>query len=255
MHAIILAAGVGRRLAGVTDSPKCLLRFGGASLLERQLAMLAEAGVERLTVVTGFAAMRIEQALAVLAPRIMPELAVTTVFNPDFRRGSVLSCLAAAPALESGEDVLLMDADVLCDARMVIRLTESAHANCFLFDRDFVDGDEPVKLCVRAGQLVEFRKSLPQHLAYETIGESVGFFRLAAATAARLTRRCRQYRRQGDGEAPHEEALRDLLLAQPLVFGYEDVTGLPWIEIDFPEDVTRANDRVLPRLCRQDALP
>lgn len=255
MHAVILAAGVGRRLAPIIGGePKCLLSFGGASLLERQLAMLAEAAVERLTLVTGSGAGQVERALRVLAPRVAPDLAVTTVFNPDFRLGSVLSCLAAAPALESGEEILLMDADVLCDARMVERLIASAHGNCFLLDRDFMPGDEPVKLCVRAGRLVEFAKRLPEDLVYDAIGESVGFFRLAPAMAASLARQCRQYKRRRDVEAPHEHALRDLLLAQPQAFGYEDVTGLAWIEIDFPEDVTRANSQVLSRLRHQGGL-
>ena len=31
-------------------------------------------------------------------------------------------------------------------------------------------------------------------------------------------------------------------------FGFEDVTGIPWIEIDFPEDVERARRSILPRL-------
>ncbi len=47
----------------------------------------------------------------------------------------------------------------------------------------------------------------------------------------------------------YEEAIRDLLRAVPPgMFGIEDVTGLPWIEIDFPADVARAETEVLPRL-------
>jgi choline kinase len=38
------------------------------------------------------------------------------------------------------------------------------------------------------------------------------------------------------------------LLAQPGDFGFEDVSGLPWIEIDFPEDVVRAEEEVLPAI-------
>ena len=47
----------------------------------------------------------------------------------------------------------------------------------------------------------------------------------------------------------YEGAIRDLLMTEPAnAFGVEDVTGLPWIEIDFPEDIVRANDEVLPLL-------
>ena len=44
--------------------------------------------------------------------------------------------------------VILMDADVLYDPRMMARLANSERANCLLVDRDFEDGDEPVKVCV-----------------------------------------------------------------------------------------------------------
>ena len=49
-------------------------------------------------------------------------------------------------------------------------------------------------------------------------------------------------------DEPYEEVIRDLLLNKPDAFAFEDVTGLPWIEIDFPEDVVRATHDILPRL-------
>jgi choline kinase len=44
-----------------------------------------------------------------------------------------------------------------------------------------------------------------------------------------------------------EKALRDVILEAPGLFGFEDITGLPWIEIDFPENLARARSEVLPR--------
>jgi choline kinase len=49
-------------------------------------------------------------------------------------------------------------------------------------------------------------------------------------------------------DAPHEEALRDVLLAMPAEFACEDVSGLPWLEVDFPEDMERAIKLVLPAI-------
>lgn len=248
-HAVILAAGVGRRLGAVFDGePKCLLHFDHVSLLARQLTHLAEAGVSRLTIVTGHKAARIEQALVHIAPSVAPDMAVAVLFNPDYRKGSALSCQTAAPALLSGDSVLLMDADVLCDARMLGRLLTSPHANCLLVDRALPPGDEPVKFAAREGIPVGFGKRLSAGVAHDTIAESVGFFRLTPEMAGELVHCCNGYQRAGDSEAPYEHPLRDLMLAQSQAFGYEDITGLPWIEIDFPEDVQRARSHVLPRL-------
>ena len=76
-------------------------------------------------------------------------------------------------------------------------------------------------------------------------GESVGFFRFSPAIASRLARRIQEYIDQKRRSEPYEEAIRDLLLANPGEFGYEDVTGLSWIEIDFPEDIKRAELEIL----------
>ena len=66
--------------------------------------------------------------------------------------------------------------------------------------------------------------------------------------AARLAAAAERYIRAGRLDEPHEEAIRDILLADPGAFGFEDISGLPWLEIDFPEDLIRARDRILPRL-------
>ena len=51
----------------------------------------------------------------------------------------------------------------------------------------------------------------------------------------------------GRADVIYEQAMRDVILAAD-AFGFEDVTGLPWIEIDFPEDLERAHGEILPRL-------
>ena len=96
-------------------------------------------------------------------------------------------------------------------------LLASTQRNCFLLDRNLEPGEEPVKLCVRDGQLVEFRKQARASCDY--CGESVGFFRLTPDIVARLVRVMAEYMRAGRTEQPHEEALRDVLLADPQAFG------------------------------------
>jgi choline kinase len=168
------------------------------------------------------------------------------VRNPEVRQGSVVTLWSLREEIAKGGDVLVMDADVLYDRRILERLVASRHANCLLIDRDFEPGEEPVKICLRAGRIVEFRKKV--EVAYDTVGESVGFFRFDAPTCRRLLEAARLYVAGGRAVAPHEEAIRDIVLAAPASYGVEDVTGLAWIEIDFPEDVARATRDVVPRI-------
>lgn len=95
---------------------------------------------------------------------------------------------------------------------------------------------------------VELRKQLAAGLEYDTIGESVGFFRFSEGTARRLAEIVAGYVDGGRANMPHEEAVRDLLLEGGRTFDIADVTGSPWIEIDFPGDVARARDEVLPHI-------
>jgi choline kinase len=247
LKAVLLAAGVGRRLGeGADHPPKCLLRFGGETLLARHVAILRHLGIRGLVVATGYKAALVEAELA-QAGALGPGGFATCVLNPDFREGSVVSLWAVRDALAGGDDILLMDADVLYDHRLMERLVRSSHANCFLLDRDLEAGDEPVKLCVKEGRIVDFHKTVRN--AYDYCGESVGFFRFSPAIARRLAERTEDYVGSGRRGEWYEEAVRDVLLASPPeTFGFEDVTGLPWIEIDFPDDVRRARTEIWPRL-------
>ena len=247
MRAIILAAGRGLRLQQSEDQqqPKCLLRFDGMSLLERHLRLLKHAGVEEIVVAAGFRHELIEAELDRLKWRPRPQV----VLNPRFDLGSVLTVHTVADAMTRGGDVLLMDADVLYDQRIANALVAGAPpVNRLLIDRDFEAGDEPVKLCVRDGVPVELRKRLAPELDFDTIGESVGFFRFGEAGSRRLASIVADYIARDRAHLPHEEAVRDLLLERSQVFDVADVTGAPWIEIDFPVDVARAAQEVVPQL-------
>ncbi len=244
--AIILAAGVGRRLASSHQGPKCLLQIGDKTVLQRLLEALAASQITDISITVGHeqAAIRAEVA------RLGFDDRVSFVENARFREGSLVSLWAQRERLNAGESVILMDADVLCDGRMIARLRVEGHENCLLLDREIEPGDEPVKICMRGDTIVDFRK-VPDH-AYDWFGESVGFFRLSGAMAALLWSRCDAYMSDAapDGRVmvEYEEAIRDVILAEPARFGVVEVSDLPWTEIDFEEDVARARRDILPEL-------
>ena|SRR5450631_985664 len=247
MRAIILAAGRGVRLQQPEDSqlPKCLLRFGGITLLERHLRLLRNAGVEDVVLAVGFRHELVEAELTRMNWKPCPEI----VLNTKFELGSVLTVHTVAEAMVRGGDILLMDADVLYDERILNALVMGTRpVNRLLIDRDFEAGDEPVKLCVRSGVPIELRKQLAADLEFDTMGESVGFFRFDQAGARCLAALVAGYVDAGRAHMPHEEAVRDLLRERSQLLEVADVTGSPWIEIDFPNDVVRAACEVLPHL-------
>jgi 2-aminoethylphosphonate-pyruvate transaminase len=238
--AIILAAGVGHRLGH--GAPKVLLEFGGKTLLERHLAALDANDVRNVAVTVGHRTDLIRAELR----RLGALDRVALIENPRYREGSVVSLAVQRALLTAGKAVLLMDGDVLYDGRMLARLIRAAPENALLFDQAIEPGDEPVKICLRGGTIVDFDK-VPVH-AHDRRGESVGFFRFSPGMAAALAERAAAYVEGGRAGAEYEAAIRDLILAHPDRFGYEDISDLPWTEIDFEADIVRARQEILPRL-------
>ena len=82
----------------------------------------------------------------------------------------------------------------------------------------------------------------------EFVGESIGFFKIAPADFPLLIKETHARSRGSSCADSYDDVLRTLVLAGR--FGYEDVTGLPWIEIDFPADVIRAQNELVPAIIR-----
>ena len=239
---ILLVAGMGRRLADAVSGPRVLLDFGGQTLLEHHLRTLLAYGIEDIALTVGYQsdAIRREVARLGLIDR------VHMLENPDFPVGSLVSLWVQDQRLRGGRPVVLMDGDVIYDPGMIGRLLEAPAENVLLLDRNIETGDQPVKICLCDDRIVDFRRE-PEH-ACDWHGESVGFFRFSAATSRDLARRCCWYVAQGQTDLEYEEAIRDLILAEPERFQVADISDIAWTEIDFAEDVTRAREDILPRL-------
>jgi len=247
MQTIMYAAGVGMRLnSAFGERPKVLLEFGGRTLLEWHIVRLVEAGLQKLVIVTGYQRQLIEQALPAL--REQYRLDIATLNNPHFTEGSILSLAASIPVLEAlpaGEPVLLMDADVLYPAEFLRRLIASPHRTALLIDRDYSTADDdPVLVPIANGRPFDFVKKWQGNA--ETVGESVGFFKVASHDLRELITLTQAVSVGVGRSASYDDVLRRMVQAGR--FGHEDVTGLPWTEIDFPADVDRANREVLPAL-------
>jgi choline kinase len=244
MKAIIYAAGRGTRLQ--SDRPKVLLEFGGRTLLEWHALRLSEAGVSEVVLVTGHLRNQIAEMLPGICARY--DLAVRQIVNPRFPEGSVLSLKASLPEIEnSSEPLLLMDADVFYPTGMLDRLIKSAHGTALLLDREFsAEDDDPMLVPIRNGRPIDFRKQWSG--AADFVGESIGFFKIAPTDFPLLIKET-EMRSYGSACADsYDDVLRALVLAGR--FEYEDVTGLPWIEIDFPTDVVHARDQLVPIIVR-----
>ena len=243
--AFIYAAGRAMRLgAAYAAQQKILIEFGGKSLLEWHVQRLTEAGVKRLVVVSGY---KHELVSAVLGPlRDRYAFKIREIVNERFTEGSVLSLAVSLPdIMAASPPVLLLDGDVLYPAQMMRRLIKSKHATALLLDRNFSTADDdPVLVPMRDGRPFDFVKKWAG--TAEFVGESVGLFKVAGADLSLLEEETQERIAGGRHNESYDEVLRALVRAGR--FGCEDITGIPWTEIDFPEDVQFAEKEILPAI-------
>ena len=216
--------------------------------MQGHIELLAACGVEHVVVGVGYRHHLIEAELNRLSG-----VAIETVFNPDYREGNIVTLLHLRAHLSDPGPVLLMDADVLYDERLLDKLMRSEHDNCLLLDEDCDADEEPVKVWVSDGKIVDFGKLLKTTKPFEGYGESVGFFKFSPSGARQLVRACETFIERRECDALYEEAIRELVLSESIDSGFELVTGLPWTEIDFHSDLDKARRLLLPRLRESDS--
>ena len=239
MKAMILAAGVGKRLMTVSQGcPKCLLKIGGRSLLDRYLETLADLGIKQVTLVVGY-----KQEVIRTAFEGQPYgLDLDYLVNEHYERGSIGSLWVASQVMDS--DTLIMDADVLFHPMVLHRLVHSAHSTALAMDETVVQQGEECMVVAQQGRVVALTKRVT--MSYDQIGEGVGFLKVAAMHLPLLKQVVGKCITRGELDSEYEDALHEFFAQVPV--GYETIGGLPWTEIDFPEDVVRAEQEILPKL-------
>lgn len=252
MNAFIYAAGRATRLGTAANNrPKLLLEFGGRTLLEWHILRLQEVGARSIRVITGHLRPMMQAAIFEMASRHQVDL--QEIHNPDFQEGSVLSLGVSLSQVEASSPfALLLDGDVLYSRDMLPRLLSSPHRTCLLVDRGYsAADDDPVLVPISSGRPFDFVKRWRGEA--DQLGESIGFFKVDQQDYPVLVAETRA-REKGVGRMDsYDDVLRAMVRSS--LFGHEDVTGMPWTEIDFPEDVRYANENVLPRLLAPAAQP
>jgi len=236
MRGVILAAGRGSRLNGVAnESPKCLVEAGGITLVERQIRALRRAGIDDITVVVGCQADRVRRACG---------HGVTYVENPQYAQtNSMYSLWLARPLLYGG--FVVLNCDVLFHPVLLDDLLTAQHGNALLLAYREADqplfGDEEMKVKVRCGRVTEMSKTMDPA---EADGENLGIVKFSSEGAAALVDIMDRLIDAGGLRDWAPRAFAEFAKTHPLhAIG---TRGLPWIEIDFPEDYERAVRDVLP---------
>ena len=235
MIGVILAAGMAKRLRPLTDTkPKCLLEVGGKTLLQRTVDAMASAGISEFLVVTGYRASMIRDFLGSYGknPRI------SYIDNPDYVHNNNIFSLWLAMQELHGQEVLLMDSDILCDPAAVLRIASEKEAALAVNRHEL--GEEEMKVVVDDQmRITEICKTCRPE---DAMGESVGIEKMTAAYSEALFRELDQMiLNEGLIDIFYERAF-ERLIPQGHTFRVIDTTDYFSYELDTPEDFHRAQE-------------
>ena len=130
MQAIILAAGMGRRLGEYTkDNTKCMLPVNGVRLIDRTLGQLSKLDLKRVVIVVGYQG---HNLIDYIGNRYDDQLKIEFVNNPDYDKTNNIYSLALAKDKLQEDDTLLIESDLIFDDGMFSLLTENPYPNLAL---------------------------------------------------------------------------------------------------------------------------
>ena len=243
MKAIILAAGASNRLRPLTDEiPKCLIRIGEKSILEYQLDAVSASGMKEAVIVVGYLKHMIQEYIGASYKGIKH---ISYIENPDYATTNTIYSLYLARGEFRGQDFIYFNADVLMHRDIVEGLVRHVGNNVLAVE--YVScGEEEVKFVTNSdNRIVKLGKYIP---AEKAEGEFIGVAKFGSGITESFIEALARYARQGDRDLFFEKAVEDILDQD--TFYPLDVTHIPSIEIDYPEDLEKAKEKVYPEIMR-----
>lgn len=236
MQAVILAAGMASRLRPLTNHcPKCLLEINGKTLLDRTIEAVTQAGINEITIVTGYLGEMIEKHLTQHYPR----LTFHFIHNDIYDSTNNIYSLWLTKCQVEGKDFLLMDSDIYCDYQLV-KTIAGQKEDALALNRHHL-GEEEIKVIPDEQMYV---KEISKTCSIgDAIGESVGVERMTADYSKALFKELKiMCEDEGLTNVFYEKAF-ERLIPQGYSFKIIDTTSFFSMELDTVEDFMEAQQK------------
>ena len=133
MQAIILAAGMGKRLGEYTaENTKCMVPVNGVRLIDRMLESLARLNLNRVVIVVGYEGQKL---MDYIGNRYVDRLRIEYVENPVYDKTNNIYSLALAKDKLQEDDTLLLESDLIFDSGVLELLVDNPYPNLALVAR------------------------------------------------------------------------------------------------------------------------
>lgn len=239
MKAIILAAGMASRLRPLTlTTPKSLLKVGERSLLQRSMDALIANGVRDFCIVTGYLHEMIEDFVK---KQYADSIKVTFIYNKVYETTNNIYSLWLARPFAEGEEVLLLDSDLLYDPQIITHVLATDAPNVLTLIRHEL-GEEEMKVVTDAqGSIREISKTCNPA---DAAGESLGIEKMGRDYTKALYRELEPMMNAEHLENVFYERAFERLIPQGHTYQVLDVTELFSCELDTIEDFENAKAKI-----------
>ena len=132
MQAIILAAGMGKRLKELTrDNTKCMVKVNGVTLIERMLRQIESENVSRIVIVTGYEGQKLREYIDTLGIKTP----IVFIDNPIYDKTNNIYSLALASEQLCEDDTLLFESDLIFEDAVLDELVNDPRETLALVDK------------------------------------------------------------------------------------------------------------------------
>lgn len=228
MKALILAAGLGSRLAPITDNiPKSLVSVNGTPILFKQIDNLIENGITDITIVSGYLS-------SVLKDRVWSKYSdIKIIENNDYDKTNNMYSAYLAKDLFSDE-LFMMNADVFYDCSVIKEMMALQGDNLIAVEKGQYN-DESMKVVFDGYKITDISKTILQDKAY---GTSIDVYKFSRTGAKKFIDKCKEYiDKKKELTLWSEVALNDAL--KETKFVPCNISGR-WVEIDNHDDLAYA---------------
>ena len=166
MQAIILAAGMGKRLKSLTEhNTKCMVEVNGVTLIERMLRQLEAVHLSRIVIVVGYQG----QKLIDFVSGLNIQTPIVYVNNPIYDKTNNIYSLALVKDHLCQEDTLLLESDIIFEDSVLETILHDSRDTLALVDKyeSWMDGT-----CVKLGEDDSIEAFVPgKQLKFEEVDE------------------------------------------------------------------------------------
>lgn len=241
--AVLLAAGYGSRISGLTDRPKSLLEINGRTLLDHHFDTWRAVGIKNVNLVLGYKASEITDA----AKKYESDFSIKYLLNEDYRNyGNTFSLLLGISNTEELSS-LIFDADLIYEKSMLENILKDTVENQILIGPGNISDIECAKALVDKNDYVRMtvdkRAISEDELSrYEFRGEAIGILKFNRDTTKALKNACESFLKKTENLNKNwEHVLNEFLPGHDIATHFND-SG-KWIEIDTPEDYKMAQEK------------